>query len=398
MLLDAHRQWAAAYARQFLPKLPTTAPQRDRKRSLRLGFVSADFARHPTGFMVLPILENLDKNGCSIVCYSDRDNEDDYTTRFRAASDAWRGTNDLSDDELARQIQQDEVDILIDLMGHFGRRMLTFARKPAEMQVTWYGYVGTTGLAAMDFLLTDRFRVRKGEEAWYQEKVLRLPHDNACYQAPADAPPIGSLPALAAGHVTFGSFNNPAKFSAQTLDVWAAVLQRVSAAQLLLNYAGLDDPEVQAGLRVQFAERGIAPGRILLEGRVPHAQLLGNYNRVDLALDTQPFSGDLTTCEALWMGVPVITYPGKTLAGRHSVSHLHNVGLQSFVAADAAEFVALAAHWANRLHDLATVRRELREKMQQSPLCNPQQFARDFLATLRQAWTESSLSESTTLS
>jgi protein O-GlcNAc transferase len=385
-LLAAHRQWDAAYARPLLPVSPPPVVRRDPTRPLRLGFVSADFGRHPAGFMVLPGLEHLDKSQCSLACYCDRAAEDEYTARFRAAADLWRTTSGIADEDLAEQIRQDEVDILIDLMGHFGRRMLVFARKPAPVQATWFGYVGTTGLSAIDFLLTDRFRVHEDEEAALQETVLRLPHDNCCYQPPADAPAAGPLPALAAGHVTFGSFNNPAKFSPSTLDAWAAVLRRVPASRLLLNYAGLDDTDVQDRLRAHFGERGVAAERIELEGRVPHAKLLANYHRVDLALDTQPFSGDLTTCEALWMGVPVVTCPGRPVAGRHSVSHLNNAGCPQFVAADTAGFVELAARWAGRLDELAVIRAGLREQVRRSPLCNAPQFARDLLSALQDAW------------
>jgi predicted O-linked N-acetylglucosamine transferase (SPINDLY family) len=298
----------------------------------------------------------------------------------------WRPVVGFSHEELAEQIRRDEVDILVDLIGHVGKRLMVFARRPAPLQVTWLGYVGTTGLTAMDFLLADRYHVPSGEEGNYVEQILRMPNGYACYGPPTEAPAVGPLPALAVGHVTLGCFNNPAKFSPSTLDVWAEILRGVPGSRLLLRYGGLDQPHLQARLRGQFAERGVMPERILLEGWSPHRELLNGYNRVDLALDTQPYSGGLTTCEALWMGVPVVTFPGETFAGRHSVSYLTNAGYPQFIATDAAEFVRLAVGWANRLDELASLRAEMRPRVSRSPLCDGPAFARDFLSVLSAAW------------
>jgi protein O-GlcNAc transferase len=385
-LLDAHRQWDAAYARHLLPKEPVVAFPRPAAQSLRLGFISGDFGHHPTGFLVLPALECLDKSRCSVVCYFDRLMEDEFTARFRAAADIWRPISGLSDDDLTDQIRKDEIDILVDLTGHVGHRLLVFARKPAPVQITWFGYVGTTGLTAIDFLLADRFHVRSGEDAWYTESVLRLPNGYACYRPPNETPAVGPLPALASGRVTFGCFNNPAKYSYRILDAWAQILRRSPTAQLLLKFGWLGDFDVQQSLREQFAQRGVEPERILVEGPSPHRELLASYNRVDLALDTQPYSGGLTTCEALWMGVPVVTFPGKTFAGRHSVSHLTNAGYEQFIAADLPSFVELAVRWASRLDDLAMIRSEMRERVRQSALCDAPRFARDLLTVLQRAW------------
>jgi predicted O-linked N-acetylglucosamine transferase (SPINDLY family) len=392
-LLETHREWDSDHARQFLP--PESSKRSRSSKPLRLGFISQDFARHPIAFLASPAFQQLTKLKCPIVCYSDRPAEDEYTDRFRGTAEHWRKIADQTDEDVAKQIRQDEIDILVDLMGHTGNRLLVFARKPAPVQVTWLGYVGTTGLTAMDYLLADRFHVRPGEEEYYTEKVLRMPNGYACYGPPEDAPQVGPLPALRnategvpyrAGRVTFGCFNNPAKYAPSILDAWAEILRRLPGARLLLKYGGLGDPQMQQRLRGEFARRGVDAGRIVLEGWSPHRELLAAYNRVDLALDTQPYSGGLTTCEALWMGVPVITIPGKTFAGRHSVSHLTNAGYPQFIAADAAGYVELALYWANHLGELAAIRREMREKVSRSPLCDASQFAGDFLAVLRQAW------------
>lgn len=380
----AHREWDARYTREIVPLAPPVT-SRERGARLRLGFVGLDFSIGPSAFLALKPLEYLDKTQCSIACYFDRVTADQYTARFQAVADIWRVTIGLSDEELAHQVRQDEIDVLVDLGGHVGRRLLAFARRPAALQVTWLGYVGTTGLAAMDGLIADRFHVRPGEEQWHTETVLRMPHDYVCYGSPLDAPAVGPLPALQASRVTFGCFNNPAKYSTPTLDVWAEILRRVPTAQLFLKYGGLNQPDAERRFRDELVRRGVASERILVEGWSHNVEAMACYNRVDLALDTQPYSGGLTTCEALWMGVPVVTCPGLGFASRHSTSHLTNAGYGQFVAADTAGYVELAVQWANRLNELAVIRREMRERVENSPLCDGPQFARDFLALLRNA-------------
>ncbi len=420
-LLAAHQAWDATYAQHFLPPTPPTTRTSSSRGSgvdcgnaiplgktqpqstpdpfsaeqptnvaptgkpLRIGFVSADFGRHPIAFLGLPALEHLDRTACSIVCYSDRGNEDEYTARFRAVAHEWRSTAMLSDEFLAKQIAYDQIDVLVDLMGHTGKRLLVFARKPAPLQVTWLGYVGTTGLVAMDGLIADRFHVRAGEERYYAEQVLRMPHGYACYAPPVEAPPVQALPALTNSYITFGCFNNAAKYSPRLLEAWAAILLRVPQSRMLLKTSGIDDPTVAARLRQFFSERGVGSERILIEGWSPPGELLAHYHRLDIALDTLPYSGGLTTCEALWMGVPVITCPGRTFAGRHSTSHLTNAGCGEFVAADLAGYVELAVQWANQVSELAKLRSRLREQVGQSPLCDAPRFAADFLQLLQTA-------------
>jgi predicted O-linked N-acetylglucosamine transferase (SPINDLY family) len=353
---------------------------------LRIGLASGDFGRHPTAFLVLPGLEHLDRNTCSLICYSDRTQEDQYTARFRAAAAEWRVTYGQPDEQLADQIRKDKIDILIDLMGHNGLRMLMFARLPAPMQVTWFGYVGTTGLATMDYLLADRFHVRPGEEPWYSETVLRMPQGYACYGPPANAPAVGPLPAHTTGQITFGCFNNSTKYSPHLMESWATILDRVPSARLLLKTGAFDDAGVQRRWRDFFTSRGIQNERLLLEGWSSQAELLQSYNRVDIALDTQPYSGGLTTCEALWMGVPVITCPGKTFAGRHSTSHMTNAGYEQFVAADLPGYIELAVEWSENRDELARLRPAMRQCVAKSPLCDARQFAQDLLMLLRGAW------------
>jgi predicted O-linked N-acetylglucosamine transferase (SPINDLY family) len=252
--------------------------------------------------------------------------------------------------------------------------------------MTWLGYVGTTGMAAMDFLLADRFHVRPGEESAYAETVLRMPSGYACYGPLPDAPAVGPLPSLANGYVTFGCFNNPAKFTPRMLKAWSQILLGVPGAKLLLKYGGLEPSPALDIIRSEFSRHCVEPVRILLEGWSPVREFLAAYNRIDLALDTQPYSGGATTCEALWMGVPVITFPGPIFASRHSTSHLTNAGYGQFVANDIEGYVGMAIEWAGRLKDLAAMRSQMREKVRQSSLCDGPQFARDFWSVIKQAW------------
>jgi predicted O-linked N-acetylglucosamine transferase (SPINDLY family) len=387
-LLAAHQQWSATYnpqsairnSQSFTPSLSPSVPP-----SLRLAFLSADFGRHPTGWLTLRAIECLDRSQCSVVCYYDRLPEDDFTARFRNASDAWHVTAHWSDEQLADQIRADQIDVLFDLMGHTGNRLLMFARHPAPVQITWLGYVGTTGLSTMDYLLADRFLVPAGEEPLYTERILRMPHAYVCFGPPDDAPDVSPLPALSSGRATFGCFNNAFKLSPTILDAWAQILLRVPDSQLLLKNRSLSQPEFRDRLHAHFAQHGIPPQRVLLEGGAPHSELLAAYSRIDLALDTQPFSGCLTTCEALWMGVPTITFAGKTFAGRQSVSHLAAAGYPQFIAADMPGYIELAVDWAGRLNELAALRSQMRSQVVRSPLCNAPQFATDLLALLQQA-------------
>ncbi len=326
---------------------------------------------------------------CEVYCYSDTSRKDDVTARFVAAADHWVDTEKLSDEELAERIRSDRIDVLFDMGGHLGgNRLLVFARKPVPIQVKWVGYAGSSGLTAMDYLLADPHQVEAGGEAHYPEKVLRLADDYVCFDPPAEAPEVGPLPALMQGHVTFGSFNNPAKINPGVVAAWAEILRRVPGARLVLTYPGFEQAGTRSYYETLFSAQGVGRERLELLGGSRRAGMLAEYNRVDIVLDPFPYSGGITTCEALWMGVPVITWPGKTFAGRHSLSHLSNVGLTETVARDRANYIALAVQLANDLPRLEKLRGELRGRVARSPLCDGPRFAANLMAALRSIWQE----------
>jgi predicted O-linked N-acetylglucosamine transferase (SPINDLY family) len=386
-LAQAHAEYERQHAQPLGAVRERHENVRDPHRRLRLGFLSPDFGRHPAAYFLIRALENLDRGQCEVVCYHDRVSSDDLTARFWAAATTWRDVTGRSDVELAEQIVADRIDILFDLAGHTaGNRLLVFARKPAPVQVTWIGYEGTTGLGAMDYILADRYTIAPGQEAGYRERVLRMPHGYVCYEPPPTSPEASPLPAAKAGHVTFGSFNRLAKITPQVVGVWAKVLNRVPQSRLLLKYRGLGDESVRRRYLDLFTARGVDPQRLEFAPPSSRAEYLAAYGRVDIALDPFPFGGGVTTCDALWMGVPVVTYPGETFASRHGLSHLANVGLTETVARDLDQYVELAASLATDLPRLAALRAGLRQRMAASPLCDGKSFAADLMTLLRHVW------------
>ncbi len=257
------------------------------------------------------------------------------------------------------------------------------------MQATWCGYPNTTGLDAVDWLIGDPVQTPVGAEHLFAERLIRMPHGLLCFDAPAEAPDVGPLPAHSHGGVTFGSLNNAAKISAPAIAVWARVLATVAGSRLLLKYPGLDDPATQQRFREALAAYGIDGRRLVVRGRSEsHREVLETYNEIDIALDPFPYSGAVTTLEALWMGVPVITLIGERMAQRQSAGHLTAIGHRELVATDAEGYVGLARRWAGDLNGLAGLRARLRGDVETSPLCNARQFATDLERLYRAMWAD----------
>jgi protein O-GlcNAc transferase len=384
-LLEVHRRWGALVGVAPRSEAPRReAPRRAAGRPIRVGLASPNLNGHPVGRLVAGLVEHHDRREIEIFCYSDTAPVDGMTGRLRAAAEGWRETRGLSDQAWIDAVRADGLDVLVELAGHTaGNRIRPMAARVAPIQGSWAGYVGTTGLDFIDFLVADRFHVPDGEDTAYAERVLRLPDGYATYTPPDTAPEPGPPPAGIGGGVTFGSFSNPAKLNPGLARLWARVLGAVPGSRLLLKYRGLDDSWCSASFRRWLAEAGVPADRVSLEGGSPPAAMLEAYRRVDIALDTQPYSGGVTVCESLYMGVPVIAMAGRSFAGRHAVSHLHNTGLPDLVAADAADYVAKAAALARDLDRLAALRATLRATMLAAPICDHGRFACAFAGALR---------------
>jgi predicted O-linked N-acetylglucosamine transferase (SPINDLY family) len=343
-LFAAHREWDERHGREISRP---TAYTNDREvgRRLKIGYVSPDFRSHSVAYFVEPLLKGHDWQAVEAFCYAEVKRPDTVTGNLQRLADHWLTTVGLSDDELAERIRADGIDILVDLAGHTANnRLRVFSRKPAPVQVTWLGYPNTTGLEAIDYRLVDAVTDPVGEaDAWASETLVRLEGGFLCYGALKDAPEPTFPPCLETGTVTFGSFNNPAKVSAATFDVWATLLFQLPEARLLLKGAPFADAATCALFLARLGELGVAAERIKLMAWQPRtAAHLALYHRVDIALDPFPYNGTATTCEALWMGVPVVTLRGDRHAARVGASLLTQIEFTDLIANSVEEYVEIA--------------------------------------------------------
>jgi protein O-GlcNAc transferase len=382
-----HRAWAARHADPLTARSAPHANDRTPDRRLRVGYVSPNFREHAVNYFSEPILASHDHAGCEVFCYSDVRHADDTTSRLRGYADQWRDIVDRGDQEVSEIIRRDQIDILVDLTGHISNnRLLVFARKPAPVQVTYLGYQNTTGMAAMDYRLTDAWSDPPGiTDEFYTEALIRLPRSFFCYQSSADAPAVSSLPALANGFVTFGSFNSFAKVTPEVLSVWATILLAVPQSHLVL-LAPLTE-RLRERVSSSFERRGVSAERLELCDRQSHKEFLELIERVDIALDPFPFNGHTTTCDALWQGVPVVMVAGQTYASRFGSSALVNLGLNDLVGNTHEQYVQIAVQMTRDLAKLARLRANLRPLMADSPLVDFQGFTRHLEKTYRQMWT-----------
>ena len=379
----AARAFGASVNRVGAPLAFANAPIPDRR--LRIGYVSGDLRRHPVGYFLQSILRNHASGAVEVFCYSNTRREDDLTASFQSQADHWRPLNGLADEAATAVIRADAIDILVDLSGHTARnRLALFARRPAPVQVSWLGYFGTTGIAAMDYVLADRFVVPPGEDDAFTEQVWRMPGSYLCFMPPDIDVPV--RPRDMQGPVTFGSFNNLAKLSPHTVSLWARVMQSVPASRLFLKTKQLADAAVCQAVRERFAGHGIEADRLVLEGPSPRADLLAAYNRVDIALDPYPYGGGTTTAEALWMGAPVVTLRGGTWTGRVSESILSTVGLSDLVAGSQEAYVDLAAKLAADQDRRTALHATLRSRLAESPFCDGASFTRQLEDAYRDMW------------
>jgi predicted O-linked N-acetylglucosamine transferase (SPINDLY family) len=377
-----HRLWNERHAAPLKGLIPPHANGRSSGRRLRIGYVSAAFREHCQSFFTVPLFSHHDHDRFEIVCYSDTDRPDALTARLEATTSAWRNTARRSDEEVAQAILDDRIDILVDLMLHTsGNRLLVFARKPAPIQVTWLGYPGSTGLDTMDYRLTDPWLdPRGGDDGLYSERSYRLPGCFWCYDPLAVAPAASELPALRAGHVTLGCLNNFSKVNDPLLRLWARILQAVPDSRLLLLC-----PRGEARSRVMRV-LNVGEERVEFADFQPRRRYLESYQRIDLCLDTFPYNGHTTSLDAFWLGVPVVSLCGQTPVSRAGLSHAANLELPGLVAADADEYVRMAAAWAGNPGRLAEIRSTLRERMAGSPLMDGASFARNVENAYQAMW------------
>jgi len=386
-VFEAHREWAQLVAAPLYPAALSFENDREPGRRLRIGYVSPHLRRHPVGTLFAPVLEHHDRTAFETYCYHNHPRADAMTERVRRAAAHWRDVADLDDATLAERIRADRIDVLVDLAGHTARtRLGVFARRGAPVQVSWLGYWSTTGLATMDYFVTDPHASPPGQERYFVEALERLPATRWCYVAPESMPAVNPLPAGQSGPVTFGCFQRLAKLNVRVLELWARILAQVPGAQLVLQADALRDPIHNARIRTLAVGRGIPSERLVLRAPGTAEEGAAGYRDIDIALDPFPFCGGMASLEALWMGVPVVTLPQATIAGRETTAVLANLGLDELVAADEARYLEIAVGLARDLARLAALRAGLRERFRASPLADAARFTRDLEAAYRGMW------------
>ena len=380
-----NEQHAKPLATSIQPHLNESTPT----RKLKIGYVSGDFRQHSVAYFIEPVLSNHDHQLFDIYCYYNNDKSDDFTERLQQSADHWFNCMELSDDELAHLIRQDQIDILIDLAGHTAKnRLLMFARKPAPVQVTYLGYPNTTGLDTIDYRITDNHADPENmADSFSTETLIRMPNSYFCYHPYDNSPPVSELPALKNSFITFGSFNNYAKISTKILELWIQILQRVPNSKLLIKAKSLNDPTTLEAFQKQLADLDIASERLILINYASSTEShLKTYYQVDIGLDTFPYNGATTTCEALWMGIPVVTLVGEKHVSLVGLSILSAIGLTELIAHTPEEYVEICVKLAHEIEHLQKLRAEMRERMQHSPLMDGATFTRDLEKAYRKMW------------
>ena len=389
-VFDAHVKWGEQHAPESLshdrafPNTPEAA------RRLRIGYVSPDFRAHPLASFFESLLAAADPAQVLNICYADVRNPDDTTAKLRHRAGAWRDIFGHTDQAVAERIRRDGIDILVDLTGHTAdNRLKLFAAKPAPVQITYMGYCNTTGVRAIDYILSDHLIDPAGGDEFYSEALLRLPRSICCYTPPDYAPVVKVGAAAPGATVTFGCFNNLTKLNAEVVALWSKILGAVGDPRLVLKCKQQEDDAMRRRVCDMFRTQGIAPQRLDLRGHSAHPDLLAQYNDIDIALDPFPFAGMTTTCEALWMGVPVITLAGSNRVGRVGVSLLSAVGLQEFIAETPDAYMEIAARLAADRPRMAELKSSIRPRMAASELCDTEAMARaveDAYRTVWRAW------------
>ncbi len=384
-LLNIHRQWDLYHGQPNQKHIRQHLNVPDPERRIRIGFVSSDLESGPVTTLTYRCISELDPELFDIFLYAGQQVSDERTERYKLLGH-WRVIGDMDDQRLADAIRAEQIDILIDLSGHVANNRLTmFSHRPAPIQITWLGYEGTTGLSTMDYLIADKHMIQPGEEKYYVENILRIEEGYLCYQPQVEDCPVAPLPVLTNGYVRFASFSNPAKYHHGLLSSWGKILKSVPGSRLLLKYRGLHVPEIQESIRARFSEAGGDQEVLDFAGWSSIQELFEAYQLVDIALDTYPFTGSATTCDAMWMGVPVITLKGKTFAGRHGYSHLKRLGLDDLIAQTITDYETIAVNLAKDVDRLRLIHEQLRKLMLER-LCDGRKWASSFSQQIRLVW------------
>jgi protein O-GlcNAc transferase len=383
-ILEECLRWGARFAapleRSHLPPARDLSPD----RRLKVGYVSGDFREHCQSLFTLPLLAHHDRREVEVVCYSSVERRDAWTQRLESCADVWRDACTLDDAALAEVVREDRIDILVDLNMHMAHgRPLLFARKPAPVQIAWLAYPGTTGMAAMNYRLSDPRLDPETFDSHYSERTLRLADTFWCYDPQSEHIAVNELPAIKRGHVTLGCFNNPCKLTDRTLDLWSGVMRAIPDAHLRLM---APPGRHREHLVARLGAYGVAATRLSFVGFRPREDYLRSYHDVDLGLDTLPYNGHTTSLDALWMGVPIVTRRGHTCVGRAGLSQLFHLDLLDLVADSDAAFVAIVAALAADVARLRALRGSLRETMRRSPLMDAARFAHCIEHAYRDAW------------
>jgi protein O-GlcNAc transferase len=385
-ILREHRQWGRVHAAP-LAGAPLHANSREPERRLRVAYLSPDFWEHPVARFIEPVLAHHDRGNFEVCCYYAHDHRDGVTARLRAKADRWIDCADLDDAALAERIQADGIDLLVDLAGHTQRnRLLAAARRPAPVIATYLGYPTTSGIESIGYRITDGHVDPPSEANMNVETPVRLPNSYYCYSEIESRVP-GPLPARRNGYVTFGSFNTCTKWSEESLALWASVLAAVPESRLLLKARDLAKPQIVERVHERFAALGLDTGRLILKGWEPtRASHFAVYDSVDIAVDTYPYTGATTTCEALCGGVPVVTLEGPTHASRMGASILRAAGLAEWIADSPSRYAAKCAALAADLDALESTRRGLRERVFSSAVMDGARFTADLEREYREMW------------
>jgi protein O-GlcNAc transferase len=383
-ILEECLRWGARFAAGLERPARSHGNESASERRLKIGYVSPDFRDHCQSLFTIPLLSQHDHEAFEIFCYSSVKRPDDFTRRIAGYTDVWREVRSLDDASLCQLIGADRIDILVDLTMHMaGGRPLVFARKPAPVQIAWLAYPGTTGIGAMDYRLSDARLDPEGFDAHYCERTLRLADSFWCYDPLTDQPEINALPVSERGYLTLGCLNNPCKLTDHTLRLWGQVMRALPSARLLLM---APPGRHRRRLLQRLAVQGVNAERVDFHAFRPRAEYLRSYHQVDLGLDTFPYNGHTTSLDSFWMGVPVVTRVGRTGVGRGGLSQLFQLGLTDLAAESDEAFVNITVALAGDLPRLATLRRELRARLERSTLMDATRFARQIEGAYRHAW------------